>query len=105
MSDTVKVRTTRMHFGDFGHKVEGDEYVTSKAHAAQLVNLKLVEIVGEVEEKAQQAHANKSETPPENKGAGAPETPPATPTTEPPTTTETPATEPKKRTRSRTKAK
>lgn len=105
MSDTVKVRTLRMHFGDFGHKVEGDEYETSKAHAAQLTNLKLVEIVGEVETKARPAPDNKSETPPENKGDGAPETPPAAPTTELPATTETPATEPKKRTRSRTKAK
>jgi hypothetical protein len=100
MSDTVKVRTMRMHFGDFGHKVEGDEYETSKAHAEQLTNLKLVEIVGEVDAKAEPAPDNKSETVPENKGAASTETPPAKPTTETPVT-ETPATEPKKRNRQR----
>lgn len=100
MSDTVKVRTTRMHFGDKGHKVEGDEYMTDKAHAAQLVNMRLVEIIGET--KAEQAPANKAEQVPENKGGDATtETPPVvTPAPETDTTAK-----PKARARRAPKAK
>jgi hypothetical protein len=69
MSDRVKVKTLRMHFGDQGQKVEGDEYDTTKVHADQLKNLNLVTIIGEAEAKAEPAPANKAEQVPANKAA------------------------------------
>ena len=82
MSDKVKVKVLRMHFGDHGQKFEGDIYETDRAHAAQLKTLNLVSIL-ETERKADPAPANKAEQVPENK---------AGPTTEPPPVTTEPAT-------------
>ncbi len=87
MSDKVKVKVLRMHFGDHGQKLEGDTYETDRAHAAQLKTLNLVSIV-ETERKAESAPANKAEQVPENKASPStvPATEPAQATTEPVTT-------------------